>query len=263
MVPGMTLRLRLFLIIPGVLFLVALLAFEFGLRKGREGPGAGAPPQEETDERIDDGRLIELLLAQDLGKRRFAFRDVVRASTGRELRPAGDDPAVREIRLAIEDAAAQTLDLFNAPDSPLRGLRRINEASRYFEDALRNLIDAHEGLTCGIPTTSEGKEQRSGYPDLRIEHEASGTVAYLDPKLFEADSRDSSLRTFYYEPRERSSKIREDACHFLLGISHDGKDGAWSFQHAELVDLADLQVRLKAEFQASNRDLYPPATPPN
>ena len=82
-------------------------------------------------------------------------------------------------------------------------------------------------------------------------------MAYLDPKLFEEGSRNSSLRTFYYEPKGRSSKVRDDACHFLLGIPHDGRDGAWTFGRPELVDLAGLQVRLKAEFQASNRDLYP------
>jgi hypothetical protein len=250
-------RLRLFLIIPGLLFLVALLAFEFGLRKGRETARASARPKAGTEQRVDDAELIRLLLAQDLGARRFAFRDVVQASTDHAVKPAGDDPAIQTIRAAIEEAGAATLELFNGADSPVHGLRRINEASRYFEDALRTLIDAHEELTCAVPTTAEGKEQRSGYPDLRIAHPASGTVAYLDPKLFEETSRASSLRTFYYEPKVRSSKIGEDACHFLLGISHDGNDGAWTFLGAELVDLSGLKVRLKAEFQASNRDIYP------
>ena len=102
---------------------------------------------------------------------------------------------------------------------------------------------------------------RSGYPDLRIEHSASNTVAYLDPKLFEDSSRSSSLRTFYYEPKTTTSKIQEDAIHYLLGFSHDGQDGAWAFGDWELVDLSQLEVRLKTEFQASNRDLYPAAEP--
>ncbi len=71
------------------------------------------------------------------------------------------------------------------------------------------------------------------------------------------ESRDSSLRTFYYEPRGGTSKVHEDAVHLLAGFRHNGESGrkfrldAW-----ELVDLSKLLVQLKAEFQASNREVY-------
>jgi hypothetical protein len=42
----------------------------------------------------------------------------------------------------------------------------------------------------------------------------------------------------------------------LVGIYHDGVDGGWKFNGWDLVDLSRLKVRLKSEFQASNRDLY-------
>ena len=254
----MTLRLRLFLIIPGALFLVALLAFEFGLRKGRDqAPRPLAAPPSEAG-KAGDADLIHLLLAQDLGERTFAFPAVIEAATGHQVLSA-DRPSegLLVIREAIETAANDCLPLFSGPESPLRELRRINEASRYFEDSLRTLLDAHPDLSCGVPTTADGVEQRSGYPDLRIEHLPTRTVAYLDPKLFEESSRSSSLRTFYYEPKEHSSKVNEDATHFLLGFAHDGKDRVWTFTGWDLVDLSTLQVRLKAEFQAANRDLYP------
>ena len=42
-------------------------------------------------------------------------------------------------------------------------------------------------------------------------------------------------------------------------FEHDGKqEGSWKFSGWELVDLAHLRVKLKAEFQASNRALYRP-----
>ena len=87
---------------------------------------------------------------------------------------------------------------------------------------------------------------------------ADGTLshAYLDPKLYEKKSRASSLRTFYYEPRTHTNKIQYDALHLLIGISHDGNEGAWQFTSSEICDLSHFHVRLKAEFQASNRDLY-------
>ena len=114
----------------------------------------------------------------------------------------------------------------------------------------------HPALFCTIPLTSEGREQRAGYPDLRIEHVDSGTVAYLDPKLYEEESRRSTLRSFYYKLGAKPSKVTEDAHHLLLGFAHDGVDGSWNFTSWELLDLTTLKIELKAEFQASNRDLY-------
>jgi hypothetical protein len=42
------------------------------------------------------------------------------------------------------------------------------------------------------------------------------------------------------------------------GLEHQPreKDGAWKFTRWDLVDLAQFKVRLKAEFQGSNRDMY-------
>lgn len=141
-------------------------------------------------------------------------------------------------------------------DSPARLKRRINEVSALFEDALLNEISAHPDFTCDFPKTKDGKTQRSGYPDLRVEHLPTKTVAYLDPKLFEAKSISSSFRTFYYEPSPDRTKVTEDALHLLIGFPHDGQTRAWTFTAPKLVDLSKLEVTLKAEFSASNRVLY-------
>ncbi len=76
------------------------------------------------------------------------------------------------------------------------------------------------------------------------------------PTTTSSTAANSTLRTFYYEPRELTGKIHDDACHLVLGIAHDGKDGAWRFTGWKLVDLFEFRVRLKAEFQASNKELY-------
>lgn len=106
------------------------------------------------------------------------------------------------------------------------------------------------------PGYHRGKSQRSGYPDLQITHVPSGRVTYLDPKLFEATSRTSTLRSFYYEPDALTGKVQHAARHLLLGLAHDGNDGGWSLKSWDLIDLFDFHVRLKAEFHGSNRDLY-------
>ncbi len=257
----MTPRQRLLLIVPGLLFLVALGAFELGRAAGQKMAERKYAADSRADRHEvrtqDDATLMKTLLAQNLAERTFDLPGVIEASTGKILRPFDpSDPASGTVLAAIRSAADAALIAHNAPDSPIRGLRRINEASRFFEDSLREKIDADPALFCTIPQTADGKERRTGYPDLRIEHIASGQVVYLDPKLFEASSRQSSLRSFYYSPRPESSKVVDDASHLLLGISHDGVDGNWTFTGWEVIDLARLQVRLKAEFQASNRDLY-------
>lgn len=186
------------------------------------------------------------------------FSQVIRESSGKTVLPL--DSVCEPVLDAIAQAADSTLAKFNDPNSPLIGLRRINEASRFFEDSLLALLDQHPDLTCQIPQTADGKTQRSGYPDLQITHLPTARVFYLDPKLYEASSRDSSLRTFYYTPRTGTSKILKAAHHLLIGFSHDGNDGHWKFDSWSLVDLSQTELTLKSEYNASNRDLYQPRT---
>lgn len=185
------------------------------------------------------------------------LRDVIAAATGKTILPFQPDkvPADATCHTHITGAANKVLAALNAPDSPLRGLRRINEASHHVEDKLAALLNAGE-FTCAVPHTSAGGAQRPGYPDLRIVHKPSGRVYYLDPKLYESTAATSTLRTFYYEPKDLTGKIHDHACHLILGIAHDGKDGAWQLTGWRLIDLHNFRVRLKAEFQASNKDLY-------
>jgi len=204
-----------------------------------------------------DDALVKQLLLEDLGTRKFSFPQVVRSATGHTVIPFdSQNPHHQRVAKEIADAITHTIKLLNAADSPVKKLSRINEASRYFEDLLRARLDAQPDLTCSVPMNNQGKHQRSGYPDLLITHLPSQTKFYLDPKLFSKKLRSSSLRTFYFEPRSKTMKIQHDAVHFLLGISHDGNDGNWTFLQWELVDLSHLNVRLKAEFQASNKSIY-------
>ena len=99
----------------------------------------------------------------------------------------------------------------------------------------------------------------AGDPDLRLVQTTTNRVFYLDPKLYAAGSRDSSFRTFYFEPKITTNKVRDDAVHLLVGFEHEAKTaGRWKFTHWDLVDLSHFKVRLKAEFQGSNRDMYRP-----
>lgn len=203
-----------------------------------------------------DTALVKSLLDERLSERVFDFPTIVEACSGKKILPLDDSHAHVRTISAIESALEKTLTELNAPDSPVRQLRRINEASRFFEEGLMKHLNAAPGLSCGIPVNASGNHQRSGYPDLRLVDEDTGSVFYLDPKLVEQGSAASTFRSFYFEPKTETLKITDDAVHLLVGIHHDGHVGRWAFTGWRLVDLSKLRVRLKAEFQASNADLY-------
>ncbi len=188
---------------------------------------------------------------------RIPFNVVIKEATTHEVYPyALSCVADQEVRKYISQAANKALSELNKAESPVRNLRRINEASRYFEDALLEYLNVPDELSCKVPLNTKGHMQRSGYPDLHITHLTTGKHYYLDPKLYEHSSKGSSLRTFYYSPVTKKGKIHYDAVHFVLGISHDGNDGDWRFLDWQLVDLYNVDLKLKVEYNASNKQLY-------
>lgn len=206
--------------------------------------------------------LISWLLADGRDLDAIAFSDVVTATAGKEVVPLDlTDPDDRRVVANISRAADAVLAEINQTNHRVHEVGRINEVSRHVEDLLLKKLAAIDGFTCEYPQIASGRIQRSGYPDLRLLDEKTGRVFYLDPKLYATDSEDSTFRTFYFEPKDETNKILHDAGHLILGIAHGGRvDGDWVFLRWKLADLSDFTVRLKAEFQASNRDLYRPAS---
>ena len=206
-------------------------------------------------------QLIPWLLDEEQQLRGIPFSEVIVDVTGkRVLAFDPKDEVDRRVVKAIAAACDETTRRLNAADNPVQKVARINEVSSHFEDTLRELLNTAPGLSCDFPRTVEGKVQRSGYPDLRIVDLASKRVFYLDPKLYAVGSRDSSFRTFYFEPKIATNKVRDDAVHFVAGFEHEPreKNSSWKFTRWDLVDLSQFKVKLKAEFQGSNRDIYRP-----
>ena len=212
-----------------------------------------------TDAPVD--QFIAWLLNEDRQMRGIPFAEVIFDATGKHVLPMDPkDEIDRRVIKQISTACDETMKRFNASDSAIQNVGRINEVSGHFEDSLRELLNATPGLNCDLPRTVEGRVQRSGYPDLRIVDLASKRVFYLDPKLYVAGSRDSSFRAFYFEPKVATNKVRDDAVHLVVGFEHESreKNGSWRFTRWDLVNLGRFKVKLKAEFQASNRDMYRP-----
>ncbi|MDQ6808712.1 MAG: hypothetical protein M3Z64_04720 [Verrucomicrobiota bacterium] len=216
-----------------------------------------APP---TDAQSPVDTLIPWLLHEGNELRGIPFPQVILDATGKRVLPVDasneiDQRVIRQISTVLDEV----LKRMNAADSPIQGIARINEVSSHFEDMARELLNAAPGFSCDIPHTADDRVQRSGYPDLRLVATGSKRVYYLDPKLYAAGSRDSSFRTFYFEPKGATNKVRDDAVHFILGFEHEPRTaGHWNFTRWDIVDLSHFQVRLKAEFQGSNHDMYRP-----
>jgi hypothetical protein len=215
----------------------------------------------QTDEKTPIDALIPWLLQEDAQLRGIPFSEVIFDVTGKRVlafnpKNETDLRVVKQISVVLDEVMSQ----LNSPASVIQGIPRINEVSSHFEDLMRELLNKTSGLTCDFPKTTEGRLQRSGYPDLELIDQESHRVYYLDPKLYAIGSRDSSFRTFYFEPRIATNKVREDAVHFIVGFEHEkpAADRPWKFTRWDLIDLSHFQVKLKAEFQGSNRDMYRP-----
>jgi hypothetical protein len=220
---------------------------------------AGLAARELPDGKAID-TLIPWLLREDSQLRGVPFAQVIQDTTGKKVlainpKDATDQRVVKQIGAVLDGVVRQMTE----PGSVIQGISRINEVSSHFEDLMRKLLDAAPGLSCDFPRTSKGRVQRSGYPDLRVVDDETKRVYYLDPKLYAAGSRESSFRTFYFEPKKSTNKVLDDAVHLVAGFEHAPRDGGhWKFTRWDLVDLAHFQVKLKAEFQGSNRDMYRP-----
>jgi hypothetical protein len=231
---------------------VLVLWFSSALAEPKTSPAVKANETAPVDQ------LIPWLLNENHQLRGIPFSEVIFDTTGKRVLPIDrkneiDQRMINQISTVLD----QVLMKMNAPASPIQKIERINEVSSYFEDSLRQSLNAMPGLSCDFPHTAEGMVQRSGYPDLRVVDRASKRVFYLDPKLYATGSRDSSFRAFYFEPKLTTNKVRDDAVHLVAGFEHElRKDGHWNFIRWDLVDLSQFKVKLKAEFQGSNREMY-------
>ncbi|MEY2440011.1 MAG: hypothetical protein QOI34_1396 [Verrucomicrobiota bacterium] len=225
-----------------------------------ETPRRSASAQEAPPKKSAVDQLIPWLLEEKRELRGIPFSEVIFDTTGKRVLPVDrksevDARVIKGISAALDHAVRR----LNEPGNAVQNVSRINEVSSHVEDALRETLKITPGLSCDFPHTGDDKVQRSGYPDLRIVDLATKRVFYLDPKLYAVGSRDGSFRTFYFEPKIATNKVRDDAVHLVAGLEHEArKDNRWNFTRWDLVDLSRFKVQLKAEFQGSNRDMYRP-----
>ena len=213
-------------------------------------PGQALPAAQAGGDASDVARTLEAVARpiHDVG-----FADVVTALTGHRVIPA--DP---ERDAAVLDRIRRALA---AADGKARaaGIRskRPNEAGNRMEQFVKDALGA-EGFRADVPRSTTGRRQAAGYPDLEL-IDQDGRVIYLEVKTYQRHTLSSSQRAFYFSPTAHA-KVLCDATHLLVGFEFESQPSNESRIYRpvgwKLVDLSKLRVRLKYEFNASNRQIY-------
>lgn len=150
----------------------------------------------------------------------------------------------------IETALARAMEEINAHGITAKRVNEVgNEVEDYVVEALRQAA-----FTADRPTARSGRQRASGYPD--IEASRGEDAFYFEIKTYHPDTEGSSQRTFYLSPSS-DPKVTHPAHHLLIAFAMVPRNRHTYFaQSVRLVDLYALEVSLKFEYNASNRDLY-------
>jgi hypothetical protein len=173
-----------------------------------------------------------------------SFGDLVEATSEFKLYPV--DLKLPEDKELIEDLSASFRHFiaFSNKTGTRFTATRINDVSRHIEEIL--VEQMHK---TGIKARILGE---SGYPDIELT-DKHNRVSYLEVKI-SSKQKLTSFRTFYYTS---GKKIKSDARHLLIGLHFsETADKHWKVEEWELIDLSKLLVSLKAEFNASNIDIF-------
>jgi hypothetical protein len=214
---------------------------------------AVAPLARAGESKPDSAVLIDWLLQDGRELKGIPFSEVLAATTGKKILPVPPDaPWIKRLAAVLD----RTLSAMNDPSHPIHRVGRINEASRFIEDQL--MLDCNK--EAAGPAASRAPQQAmSNAVATRI----CALFSRINPWFFSTssssrvDQKPARFATFYYEPKSTTSKVQDDAHHLLVGVQHNGGEGGQiRFEEWDLVDVSKIEVQLKAEFQATNKDIY-------
>ncbi|MFP4283118.1 MAG: hypothetical protein ACLFU2_10885 [Opitutales bacterium] len=157
-----------------------------------------------------------------------------------------------EQRPALAAAAHHALETIRA-----KGVTagRPNEVGHAVEELLLEALRA-AGFTVDRPLARSGRRRAAGYPDLEMTRE--GDRFYVEVKTYHPRTENSTQRTFYLSP-SGDPKVTQPAIHLLFAFAmlpDVDEPGRYRAESMRVLDLHDLEVQLKFEYNAGNDDLY-------
>lgn len=167
------------------------------------------------------------------------FRDIVYNDTGYNVLKATPEQ-IQEAKMNAILARDYQIDtngnVFKDKNGNPR--KRYNECGNDMENVLKL---SSNGILTGLG-------QASGYPDLLN----TSWGYYLECKVADYKSMDASFRTFYLSTL---TKIKNSQAHLLVCFKHH--EGKLSKEDEPIIiDLYDLELTLKQEWNASNKVVY-------
>ncbi|MBD3408496.1 MAG: hypothetical protein GF411_20400 [Candidatus Lokiarchaeota archaeon] len=189
-------------------------------------------------------RLIERVFVTQKELKEVPFPLLIKTTTGKEIIPLDSSNKADMILIEkITKSITSYLDISKRTKRRIRG-DRINEVGKSIEVEFVQELQRN-----GLEVNSLGS---SGYPDIEIIDHV-GRFTYLESKST-SKSWESSFRSFYYNT---GKKVKENARHLLIGWRIiEESDKYWIIKGCKLVDLFNLSLKLKAEFNASNNNIY-------
>jgi hypothetical protein len=154
-----------------------------------------------------------------------------------------NDPKDVELLNEITTAAKNFIKSVERTHTRFEG-KRINEVGRRIEEVFVEELKKSKLKPVQLTT--------AGYPDIKIvdSHER---VTFLESKAISGDW-DSSFRSFYYTS---GKKIDSSGRHLLIAWDISNETGNyWKLKGWKLVDLSNLMITTKLEFQSNNQKLY-------
>ncbi len=189
--------------------------------------------------------MVDLAKISKLNGKKFAFKFVIESIEGREVLEFCNE---RLLEL-LKKAATNTIEPVNNIEFTGRPNEFGNIVANLFAVECRRL-----GLEYEKPRDISGKAKENGYPDGVIKFE--NAYFYVEVKSCEESKQNQTLRTFFYSPSS-SSKIVHDAAHLLVCfLTKKDKFKLLLNGDFHIVDMSKKDVKLKLEYNASNKELY-------
>jgi len=171
-------------------------------------------------------------------KDQVRFGDLIKVKSGYEVLPLTAD-IIAELTPLITQA------ILNYNAGPV-WTGRVNEFGNHMETVLA----ATAPTLFDTPRTAKGLKRSTGYPDHKY-LSATTKAVYVECKIFDQGSIASAQRSFYISSFD---KITADAVHAVVSFEHVNKILTGNFK---LVDMRDVVLTLKHEYQCGNDTLYP------
>lgn len=203
---------------------------------------------------LRDRQLAQLKAAAKIFLRpqdKLPFSVVVEAMTGCEVLPMTGGARDRALLDALAKSCVRTVA--SSAAHPFAA-NRPNDVSAQVERRLQEELES-EKVEVETPRAASGRGGGSGYPDRLLRHQ--DFPAYLEVKVSrEQNINQQSARNFFFKPGVHS-KILHSAPHLLAGFSlREAAEKTWELTGWKIVDLFDLRVSLKPEYNAANPEIY-------